>query len=102
MEQNKKIIIYNDVEYKISLKIINWLNNYGVEMNDQYIEYLLKNSNSYYNNAIEFLALMDLFNRKYIGEKGQLGRIVKIDKNGTILEYFDSVFDACIDSITSK
>lgn len=69
------------------------------ELTDSYIEELKKNYSYDFSRDISILIMSDLFSKKFIGKKGFLGQIVKIDSNGKLLGYFETVYDAVIDSI---
>lgn len=95
----KKTIIYQNIEYEVCEWAIEKLKSIGISYEDEYISYLLQYDNPLSSQRLDILGNMDYINRQYIGTGSLLGRIVKIDKNGIICDYFENLFDAVIDSL---
>jgi len=98
----KRIIVYRNAEYEVCEWAIKEAEHNGLAFTDEYITYLLENDSPFSSRSLDLLAHYDIANRKYIGSTGLLGRVVKLDKNGNILGYFESVFDASMDAISGN
>lgn len=102
MGQEFIIYDYSEISYKINKSIVEKLTSLGIDLNDEYFQYILVNNSPIYPQNIERLIEMDVYNRLYVGSNGKLGRIVKLDNSGLFeLDYFETIFDATLDSLHS-
>ncbi|MBQ2780302.1 MAG: GIY-YIG nuclease family protein [Clostridia bacterium] len=99
MSVPKRKIVYNNTEYEVCEWAIEEVEHNGLAFTDEYIAYLLENDIPYLPCSLDLLAHYDILNRKYTGSKGLLGRVVKLDKKGNILGYFETVLDAGMDAV---
>ena len=92
-------ILYKNESHTIPERIINDLKKFGIEFNDEYIEFLLSNNHPWkFNTSLLLMAIFDLANRKFIGNNSILGRIIQLDENNNPISYFDDVYSAAIAS----
>ena len=102
MKENIRTIFYQNKKYDVCEWVIDKLSEFGIDFSDQYIAYLLDNDSPRFPSSLTFLAMHDIYNKEMIGSKGLLGKIVKIDKAGEIIDYFDTVYDASMDAINNN
>lgn len=95
----EKTIIYRGLEYQVSERVIEELNSMGQEFDDAYITYLLRNDSPCFSWGLTILSKFDIMNRTYIGKNSLLGRIVKLDKQGNVVAFFDTMYETVMDSI---
>lgn len=96
---SKRIVTHLGIEYEVPEKFIESIEKNGVIFNNEYISYLFENSSPLSSKDLSFLIYLDIRNLKYIGSKGSLGRIVHLSKKGEAVSYFETVYDAVLDSL---
>lgn len=99
MDKKTSIIIYKGTEYEVRTTVLLELEKMGMQINDSYVEKILQNQSPFSNWSLSYLINIDLNNIKYIGSNSILGRIIKLDKKGDVLDYFETVYDATINGL---
>lgn len=102
MEITKKTIVYRNTEYQVCEWVIKELNSIGLEFNDEYITSLLEQQSPIFPWSLTVLAHWDFLTRKFIGSNGLLGKIVQLDKEGNVLNCFETIYDAAMASLHNR
>ncbi|MBQ1195785.1 MAG: GIY-YIG nuclease family protein [Clostridia bacterium] len=102
MDIPKRLVPYGNSEYEVCEWAIEDVNKLGLEFDEAYISYLLTNQSPWSSWSLTVLASIDILNRKHIGKGSTLGRVVSIDRNGSIIACFENLFDAVMGTLNSN
>ena len=97
-------IIHHEQAFFLDDDYVDDLKKSNIELTPSYIDELFENNTTPWGGTLGLILLLryDQFNKRYIGSNGILGRIVKIDKSTNHLDYFETTYDAVMDSLNNK
>lgn len=102
MNREMASIEYNGNYFEIDKFLIGKLEEMNIDLDDEYISRLREWDCPVRRRSLNRLIWLDIVNRIYIGRHALFGRIVKLDKQGSEIAYFETVFDAVLDAINDN